>query len=69
MLAALFPQVKSCVKIIDEHMQRWEAAKDIFSNTDTKEGYNLLESPMLDSMIDKALLDNKYTPDLSTENE
>lgn len=55
----LFPESASCVNIMNEHMKRWEAAKEVFSNADVKERYNLLESQSLDSMIDKVLRDSK----------
>ncbi|XP_028161763.1 cGMP-dependent 3',5'-cyclic phosphodiesterase-like [Ostrinia furnacalis] len=51
-LARIIPKAGTCVKIIENHIERWEAAKPIFSEVPTTAGLSVLLSPELDNLIE-----------------
>ncbi|XP_032515588.1 cGMP-dependent 3',5'-cyclic phosphodiesterase-like [Danaus plexippus] len=52
-LCRIIPKANPCVKIIDNHIERWDAARPIFAEVPITAGLSVLLSPELDTLIEK----------------
>ncbi|XP_047530580.1 cGMP-dependent 3',5'-cyclic phosphodiesterase-like [Vanessa atalanta] len=55
MLGRILPKSQPCLRIIENHMERWEAAKPVFAEVPTTAGLSVLLSPELDNLIEQNL--------------
>ncbi|XP_059055521.1 cGMP-dependent 3',5'-cyclic phosphodiesterase-like [Achroia grisella] len=51
-LGRIIPKAVACTKIIENHMERWEAAKPVFAEVPPTAGLSVLLSPELDNLIE-----------------
>ncbi|KAL0881167.1 hypothetical protein ABMA27_002280 [Loxostege sticticalis] len=51
-LGRILPKAATCVKIIENHIERWDASRPIFSEVPTTAGLSVLLSPELDNLIE-----------------
>ncbi|XP_045447651.1 cGMP-dependent 3',5'-cyclic phosphodiesterase-like [Melitaea cinxia] len=65
-LGRILPKAQPCVKIIENHIERWEAARSVFAEVPTTAGLSVLLSPELDNLIEQNL---KEKEKLRLENE
>ncbi|XP_039751593.1 cGMP-dependent 3',5'-cyclic phosphodiesterase-like [Pararge aegeria] len=54
-LGRMLSKAQQCLKIIENHIERWEAAKPIFSEVPIAAGLSVLLSPELDNLIEQQL--------------
>ncbi|XP_034827104.1 cGMP-dependent 3',5'-cyclic phosphodiesterase-like [Maniola hyperantus] len=54
-LGHMLPKAQACVKVIENHIERWEAARPIFSEVPIAAGLSVLLSPELDALIEQQL--------------
>ncbi|XP_049868300.1 cGMP-dependent 3',5'-cyclic phosphodiesterase-like isoform X2 [Pectinophora gossypiella] len=52
MLGKMIPKAAACVKIVENHIERWDAAKPIFQEVPITAGLSVLLSPELDNLIE-----------------
>ncbi|XP_072939008.1 cGMP-dependent 3',5'-cyclic phosphodiesterase-like [Epargyreus clarus] len=55
LLGRIIPKAASCLKIIEGHIERWDAAKPIFAEVPITAGLSVLLSPELDNLIEQNL--------------
>ncbi|KAG6449372.1 hypothetical protein O3G_MSEX006036 [Manduca sexta] len=51
-LGRIIPKATTCVKIIENHIERWDAAKPVFAEVPATAGLAVLLSPELDNLIE-----------------
>uniref|UniRef100_A0A2H1VME5 Phosphodiesterase n=1 Tax=Spodoptera frugiperda TaxID=7108 RepID=A0A2H1VME5_SPOFR len=51
MIGKIIPKAAACTKIIENHVERWEAAKPVFAEVPITAGLSVLLSPELDTLI------------------
>ncbi|KAM3963607.1 cGMP-dependent 3',5'-cyclic phosphodiesterase [Aphomia sociella] len=51
-LGRMIPKAAQCGKIIDNHIERWDAARPVFAEVPTTAGLAVLLSPELDNLIE-----------------
>ncbi|XP_037302717.1 cGMP-dependent 3',5'-cyclic phosphodiesterase-like [Manduca sexta] len=51
-LGRIIPKATACVKIIENHIERWDAAKPVFAEVPATAGLAVLLSPELDNLIE-----------------
>ncbi|XP_052739324.1 cGMP-dependent 3',5'-cyclic phosphodiesterase-like [Bicyclus anynana] len=54
-LGRILPKAQPCEKIIENHLERWDAAKPIFAEVPIAAGLSVLVSPELDDLIEQQL--------------
>ncbi|XP_013196675.1 cGMP-dependent 3',5'-cyclic phosphodiesterase [Amyelois transitella] len=52
LLGRIIPKATTCMKIIENHIERWGAAKSIFAEVPPTAGLSVLLSPELDNLIE-----------------
>ncbi|XP_022814355.1 cGMP-dependent 3',5'-cyclic phosphodiesterase-like [Spodoptera litura] len=52
LIGKIIPKAAVCTKIIENHMERWEASKPVFSEVPLTAGLSVLLSPELDTLIE-----------------
>ncbi|CAG4949373.1 unnamed protein product [Colias eurytheme] len=54
-LGRIIPKAAICLKILENHMERWDAAKPVFAEVPITAGLSVLLSPELDVLIEQNL--------------
>ncbi|XP_050347355.1 cGMP-dependent 3',5'-cyclic phosphodiesterase-like [Nymphalis io] len=68
-LGRILPKSQPCLKVIENHMERWEAAKPIFAEVPTTAGLSVLLSPELDNLIEQNLKEKERLRALEAEGQ
>ncbi|CAH0714694.1 unnamed protein product, partial [Brenthis ino] len=52
-ISRILPKAQPCLKIIENHTERWDAAKSVFAEVPITAGLSVLLSPELDNLIEQ----------------
>ncbi|CAH1646463.1 unnamed protein product [Spodoptera littoralis] len=74
LIGKIIPKAAVCTKIIENHMERWEASKPVFAEVPLTAGLSVLLSPELDTLIEinlkeagkGDLMESETIPDTNT---
>ncbi|CAG4985606.1 unnamed protein product [Parnassius apollo] len=72
MLARIIPKAQPCLKVIEAHIEKWDAASYVFAEVPVSAGLSVLLSPELDNLIEQSMKERerkRLTERTETEDE